>query len=97
MAGDYTSSAGHTLCSCRHFTQMHPYRAKLRRRTATTPRIGRSDVRIPVVDEVPTQPPTQRVPGPFPGVKRPGCQVNRSPPSSAEVKIQWIYTSAPPV
>jgi hypothetical protein len=38
----------------------------------------------------PTQPPFQRVPG----VTRPGHEVNHSPPSSAEVKNEWSYTSA---
>jgi hypothetical protein len=32
----------------------------------------------------------------FPGVKRPGREVNHSPPTSAEVKKMWIYTSTPP-
>jgi hypothetical protein len=31
--------------------------------------------------------------GLFLGVKRPGCEVNQSPSSSAEVKIEWNYTS----
>jgi hypothetical protein len=31
-----------------------------------------------------------------PGGKRPGREVDHSPPASAEVKIMWIYTSAPP-
>jgi hypothetical protein len=31
----------------------------------------------------------------FPGVKRPGPEVNYSPPSSAEVKTESIYTSSP--
>jgi hypothetical protein len=35
----------------------------------------------------PTQPPIQRVPGALSlGVKRPGCEADHSPPSSAEVK-----------
>ena len=34
----------------------------------------------------PTQPPIQRVPGLFPGVKRPGRDVDHPPPSSAEVE-----------
>jgi hypothetical protein len=35
----------------------------------------------------PTQPPIQWVPGALSfGVKRPGCEANHSPPSSAEVK-----------
>jgi hypothetical protein len=44
-----------------------------------------------------TQPPIQWVPGTlFPGVKRPGREVDHSPPTSAEVKKMWIYTSTPP-
>jgi hypothetical protein len=40
-----------------------------------------------------TQPPLRRVPGAlFPGVKRPGREVDHSPPTSAQVKM-WIYTS----
>ena len=35
--------------------------------------------------------------GLFPGVKQPGCAVNHSPPSSAEVKNGWSYTSTPTV
>jgi hypothetical protein len=30
------------------------------------------------------------------GLKRPGREADRSPPSSAEVKKMWIYTSTPP-
>jgi hypothetical protein len=29
----------------------------------------------------------------YPGVKRPGREVDHSPPTSAEVKKMWIYTS----
>jgi hypothetical protein len=44
-----------------------------------------------------TQPPLQWVPGALsPGVKRPGLEVDNSPPTSAEVKKMWIYTSTPP-
>jgi hypothetical protein len=46
----------------------------------------------------PTQPPIQCVPGALPpGIKRPGREVDNSPPSSAEVKNTWIYTSTPPI
>jgi hypothetical protein len=38
-----------------------------------------------------TQPPLQWVPG----IKRPGSEVDHSPPTSAEVKKMWIYTSTP--
>jgi hypothetical protein len=31
------------------------------------------------------------------GVKRPGREADQSPPSSAEVKNAWSYTSAPPI
>jgi hypothetical protein len=33
--------------------------------------------------------------GPFLGVKRPGLGVDHSPPSRAEVKNEWSYTSIP--
>jgi hypothetical protein len=32
----------------------------------------------------------------FPGVKWPGREADHSPPTSAEVKKMWIYTSTPP-
>jgi hypothetical protein len=45
----------------------------------------------------PTQPPVPWVPGALSlGVKRPGREANHSPPSSAEVKNVWTYTSTPP-
>jgi hypothetical protein len=31
-----------------------------------------------------------------PGVKRPGCESDHSPPTSTEVKKIWIYTPTPP-
>jgi hypothetical protein len=34
--------------------------------------------------------------GSFPGVKRQRREADHSPPSSAEVKKMWIYTSTPP-
>jgi hypothetical protein len=44
----------------------------------------------------PTQPPIQGVPGaPSPGVKWPEREADHSPPTSAEVKNPWIYTSTP--
>jgi hypothetical protein len=44
----------------------------------------------------PTQPRIQWVPGALSlGVKRPGCEADHSPPSSAEVKNAWSYTSTP--
>jgi hypothetical protein len=44
-----------------------------------------------------TQPPIQWVPGALsPGVKRPGRKADHSPPTRAEVKKTWIYTSTPP-
>jgi hypothetical protein len=33
--------------------------------------------------------------GSFPGVKRYGREADHSPPTSAEVKKMWIYTSTP--
>jgi hypothetical protein len=45
----------------------------------------------------PTQPPIQWVPGALsPGVKQPGREADHSPPTGAEVKKMWIYTSTPP-
>ena len=35
-------------------------------------------------------------PASFPGLKRPGREVNPSPPSFAEVKNEWVYNSSPP-
>jgi hypothetical protein len=32
----------------------------------------------------------------FPGVKLQGSEADHSPPTSAEVKKKWIYTSTPP-
>jgi hypothetical protein len=43
----------------------------------------------------PTQPPIQWEPGAFPGIKRPGREADHSPPSNAEVKNAWSYTSTP--
>jgi len=44
----------------------------------------------------PTQPPTQWVAGALsPEVKWPGREADNSPPSSAEVKNAWRYTSTP--
>jgi hypothetical protein len=44
----------------------------------------------------PTQRPIKTVPVAFPpGIKRPGREANHSPPSSAEVKNAWNYTSTP--
>jgi hypothetical protein len=43
-----------------------------------------------------TQPPIQRLPGAFSlGVKQPGREADHSPPSSAEIKNEWSYTSTP--
>jgi hypothetical protein len=45
-----------------------------------------------------TQPPIQWVPeAPSLGVKRPVGEADNSPPSSAEVKNAWSYTSTPPI
>jgi hypothetical protein len=45
-----------------------------------------------------TQPPIQWVPRAFSvGAKRPGREADHSPPSSAEVKNAWSYTTTPPV
>jgi hypothetical protein len=46
----------------------------------------------------PTQPPIQWVPGALSlGIKRPGREADQSPPSSAEVKNAWRYTSTPSI
>ena len=45
----------------------------------------------------PNRPPIQCVPGSFPAAKWLGCDVDHSPPPSAEVKNEWIYTSLPPL
>jgi hypothetical protein len=71
-------------------------------------RAGRSGVRIPIEagnyslhHRVQTgsgahPPPIQWVPGVISlGVKRPGRKADHSPPSSAEVKNAWSYTSTP--
>jgi hypothetical protein len=45
-----------------------------------------------------TQPSIQSVPGAVSlAVKRPGREADHSPPSSAEVKNAWSYTSTPPI
>jgi hypothetical protein len=44
----------------------------------------------------PIEPPIQWIPRVLsPGVKRPGREADHSPPSSAEVKKTWRYTSTP--
>jgi hypothetical protein len=55
-------------------------------------------VRVPVGSRIFSSPncPIQWVPGALSsGVKRPGREVDHSPPTSAEVKKMWIYTSTP--
>jgi hypothetical protein len=43
-----------------------------------------------------TQPPIRCAPWVlFPGIKRQGREADRSPPTSAEVKKTWLYTSTP--
>jgi hypothetical protein len=45
-----------------------------------------------------TQPPIQWVQGDLSlGVKRPGREADYSPPSSAEITNEWIYTSTSPI
>jgi hypothetical protein len=44
----------------------------------------------------PTQPHIQWVPEFFPDAEGPERDIDQSPPSSAEVKNDWNYTSAPP-
>jgi hypothetical protein len=46
----------------------------------------------------PTQPPVQWVPWALSlGIKQLRCEADHSPPSSAEVKNVWSYTSTPPI
>jgi hypothetical protein len=46
----------------------------------------------------PTEPPIQWVPGALSlGIKWPGREADLSPPSSAEVKNAWRYTSTTPI
>jgi hypothetical protein len=46
----------------------------------------------------PTQPPIQWVPGALSlGVQQLGHEADHSPPSCAEVKNAWSYTSTPPI
>jgi hypothetical protein len=46
----------------------------------------------------PSQSPVRWVAGAVsPGVKRPGLEADHSPPSSAEAKNAWSYTSTPPL
>jgi hypothetical protein len=46
----------------------------------------------------PTQPPIQWVPGALSlGIKWSGREADHSPPSNAEVKNAWSYTSTPPI
>jgi hypothetical protein len=43
-----------------------------------------------------TQPPIQWVSAALPpGVKRPECEAENSPPTSTEIKNRWVYTSTP--
>ena len=45
----------------------------------------------------PTQPPIHWVPGCFPGIKQPGCELDHSPISSEEFKNEWSCDSPPPI
>jgi hypothetical protein len=57
-----------------------------------------SFLHIPVITSGPTQPPIQLVTGALSlGVKRPAREADHLPPSSAEVKNAWNYTSTPPI
>jgi hypothetical protein len=56
-------------------------------------------VRVPVGSRIFTSPPNllyNGYRGSFPEVKRPWREAEHSPPTSAEVKKMWIYTSTPP-
>jgi hypothetical protein len=55
-----------------------------------------SNIILPITILGPTQPPIQWVPGALSlGAKRPWCEADHLPPSSAEVKNVWSYTSTP--
>jgi hypothetical protein len=77
---------------CFHRNLLEPgrlsqYSGQVRCWTATASRAGLG----------PTQPPIQRVPGTLSlGVKRADREADNSPPSSAEIKNMWSYTSIPP-
>jgi hypothetical protein len=46
----------------------------------------------------PIQPPILWIQGAlFLGIKRPGCEADHSPPSSAQVENAWSYNSTPPI
>ena len=45
----------------------------------------------------PTRPPLSGNQRSFPGIQRPGREVNHSPSPSAEVKNEWSYTSTTPI
>jgi hypothetical protein len=69
-------------------------------------RAGRSGDRIPVGRDFPhlsrpalgpTQPPVQWVPGLSRGERRPGRDADHTPPSRAEVKKEFSYTSIHPM
>jgi hypothetical protein len=50
-----------------------------------------------LITNTPTQSLIQWVPeAVFPGIKRPGREADHSPPSGADVKNAWSYTSTPP-
>jgi len=53
-------------------------------------------ITVPKPDLEPTQSPIKWVPGAHSkGAKMPGREADHSPPSSAEVRKAWSYTSAP--
>jgi hypothetical protein len=93
-----------------HFTPMTPpwrflvlisvrgWTGRLRGRSSSTGRVKNflfSTSSIPAAGS--TQPPIQLVPRALsPGLQRPGHEADHSPPTSAEVKKMWSYTSSPP-
>jgi hypothetical protein len=53
-----------------------------------------ADTSTPALE--PSQPPVQWIQENLsPGIKRPVCEADKSPPSSTEVKNAWSYTSTP--
>jgi hypothetical protein len=59
--------------------------------------VGSRTFSCPRCPNRPTQPPIQWIPGAISlGIMRPEREAEHSPPTSAEVKKMWLYTSTPP-
>jgi hypothetical protein len=53
------------------------------------------DQRLSLFHDFPLVVISEIITGTIPSTKRPGREVDHSPPTSAEVKKMWIYTSTP--